>query len=162
VIFTAVFTHWLIARHPAARRAAEGPGSAYQRLIGVCRDMVLEPWKDMVGASMAAEFHDVCARLNPAVEEQHRKVALECIAHILREEESATVFLLALDALLADEPTPAVLERTRCSPVDSRPAQALTIGPSHCPIGLPINPINQRQRALRQPKDAGYPERTEQ
>jgi hypothetical protein len=65
----------------------------------------------MVGAPMAAEFHNVCARLNPAAEQEHRSVALKCVAQLLRDEESAIVFLLAVDGLLADEPTPDILER---------------------------------------------------
>lgn len=113
-IFTAVFAHWLIARHPDAQRAAAGPGSAYERLLAVCKLMVLEPWSDMVGAPMAGEFYDVCARLDPDIDERHRKVALQCVAAILGSEESAEVFLLALDGLLGDEPTSEVLEkRTR-------------------------------------------------
>src|SRR5262245_39099070 len=73
--------------------------------------MVLEPWSDMVGAPMAGEFFDVCARLDPDIDARHRKVALHCVAAILGSEESAEVFLLALDGLLGDEPTSEVLEQ---------------------------------------------------
>jgi AcrR family transcriptional regulator len=110
-IFTAVFTEWLVSRHPAAQQAASGPGSPNERLHNVCRLMVLEPWSDMVGAPMGREFYDVCERLDAAVAARHRRVALQCVAAILRDERSAEVFLLALDGLLADEPTEAVLER---------------------------------------------------
>jgi AcrR family transcriptional regulator len=110
-VFTAVFAHWLIARHPFAREAVARPGAPYDRLLAVCRAMVVEPWEDMVGAPMAAEFHDVCDRLDPELEARHREVALECVTDVLGDEESATVFLLALDGLLADEPTTAVLEQ---------------------------------------------------
>jgi AcrR family transcriptional regulator len=110
-VFTAVFAHWLVARHPAAKDAAAGPGSPLERLLRVCRLMVLEPWSDMVTAPMGAEFFDACARIDPEIEARHRKVALECAAEILGNEESAEVFLLALDGLLADQPTVAVLER---------------------------------------------------
>jgi len=110
-LFTGVFAHWLVARHPAAREAAAGPGTPVERLIAVCRAMVLEPWADMVGAPMAGEFFDVCARIDPAIEAHHRAVAHECVTAILRDGDAATVFLLSLDGLLADEPTPAVLEQ---------------------------------------------------
>src|SRR5262249_20915764 len=110
-IFTAVFAHWLVSRHPAAHQAASGPGTPSERLLNVCRLMVLEPWSDMVAAPMGGEFFDVCARLDPKVDARHRKVALECTAAILGDEESAEVFLLALDGLLSDQPTTAVLER---------------------------------------------------
>jgi AcrR family transcriptional regulator len=110
-IFTAVFAHWLVARHPEAQQAAAGPGSPLDRLLSVCRVMVLEPWSDMVAAPMGAEFYDVCARLDPEVDARHHEVALACVTGILGEGERAEVFLLALDGLLADQPAPAVLER---------------------------------------------------
>lgn len=110
-VFTAVFAHWLIARHPEAQQAAKGPGRPYERLLNVCRLMVLEPWSDMVGAPMGAEFFDVCARIDPKIEARHRKVALQCVASILGDEERAEVFLLCLDGLLADQPTTSMFER---------------------------------------------------
>ena len=113
-IYRAVFVDWLVSRHPAARRAAKGPGSPRERLLGVCRLMVLEPWAEMVGAPMGSEFLAACERIDPESEALHRKVALECIASILGDAASAEVFLLALDGLLADVPASEVLEqRTR-------------------------------------------------
>jgi TetR/AcrR family transcriptional regulator, transcriptional repressor of aconitase len=113
-IYRAVFVDWLVSRHPAAKQATSTPGSPYERLLEVCRLMVLEPWAEMVGTPMGREFFEACERIDPAIDAQHRKVALQCVAHILDDAASAEVFLLALDGLLADEPTPQVLEkRTR-------------------------------------------------
>lgn len=109
-IFVAVFAHWLIARHPEARQAAAATGRAEERLWTVCRVMVFEPWEDMVGAPMAAEFHDVCGRLDPAVSEHHRQVVLDSVAAILNDAAAAEVFVLALDGLLADQPGVEVLQ----------------------------------------------------
>ena len=113
-IFTAVFAHWLVARHPIARAAAAGPGTRQERLLEVCRVMLVEPWSDMVGAPMAGDFYDVCERLDPEVAEHHKATALECIETVLKDRASATVFLLALDGLLADDPSvPLLNERVR-------------------------------------------------
>lgn len=113
-IFRAVFVDWLVSRHPSAKRVAAAPGSAYERLFGVCRLMVLDPWSEMVGAPMGREFFDACERIDPEIEAKHHKVALGCVAAILGDEASAEVFLLALDGLLADVPSSQVLEkRTR-------------------------------------------------
>ncbi|WAS95341.1 TetR/AcrR family transcriptional regulator [Nannocystis punicea] len=110
-IYRAVFVDWLVSRHPAAKQAAAAAGSPYERLLDVCRLMVLEPWADMVGAPMGSEFFDVCERLDPATDAEHRKVALECVGAILGDKERAEVFLLSLDGLLADLPAISVLER---------------------------------------------------
>lgn len=110
-IHRAVFVDWLISRRPAAERAANGPGSRYERLLAVCRLMVLEPWAEMVGTPMGGEFLDACERIDPESEALYRKVALECVATILGDEASAEVFVLALDGLLADQPSMTVLEQ---------------------------------------------------
>jgi AcrR family transcriptional regulator len=110
-VYRAVFVDWLISRRPAAKRVANGPGSAYERLLGVCRLLALEPWAEMVGSAMGSEFLEVCERIDPKSEALYRKVALECVTVILGDEASSEVFLLALDGLLADQPSMAALER---------------------------------------------------
>ena len=113
-IYEAVFVDWLVSRHPAAKQAAKGPGSPYERLLSVCRLLALEPWAEMVGTPMGREFLEACERIDPENEALYRKVAHECVAGILGDEASAEVFLLALDGLLADQPSMEVLEqRTR-------------------------------------------------
>ena len=110
-IYRAVFVDWLVSKHPAAKAAANGPGSAYDRLLSVCRMIALEPWAEMVGAPMGSEFLDACSRIDPECEALHRQVAMECVSAILGDETSAEVFLLALDGLLADQPSTEVLEQ---------------------------------------------------
>ena len=110
-IYRAVFVDWLVSRRPAARKVAKGPGGPFERLLNVCRLLVLEPWAEMVGAPMGREFLQVCERIDPESEALYRKVAHECVATILGDKASAEVFLLALDGLLADLPSTEVLER---------------------------------------------------
>jgi TetR/AcrR family transcriptional regulator, transcriptional repressor of aconitase len=110
-IYRAVFVDWLVSRHPAARQAANGPGSAYERLLSFCRLMVFEPWAEMAGAPMGSAFLEACELIDPASEALYREVAHECVAAILGDEASAEVFLLALDGLLADRPSMEVLEQ---------------------------------------------------
>jgi AcrR family transcriptional regulator len=110
-IFKAVFVDWVIARHPAAQQAAAASGDPYERLLTVCGVMVLDPWSDMVGTPMGGEFFEACGRVDPDIDAYHRKVALQCFATILGDEESAEVFILALDGFLADKPKTEVLER---------------------------------------------------
>ena len=110
-IYQAVFVDWLVSRHPAAKQAAKGQGSPYERLLSVCRLLALEPWAEMAGTPMGLEFLEACERIDPENEALYRKVAHECVAAILRDEASAEVFLLALDGLLADQPSTEVLEQ---------------------------------------------------
>ena len=110
-IYRAVFVDWLVSRHPAAKLAANGPGSPYERLFSVCQLMALEPWTEMVGTPMGSEFLATCALIDPESEALYRKVAHECVATILGDEANAEVFLLALDGLFADQPSAEVLEQ---------------------------------------------------
>jgi len=103
-IYTAVFRHWLISRHPAARHAVEGVGTPRERLFEVCRIMMIEPWADMIGAPMAGEFYAVCERLDPEIDALHRMVALESFEALIGDATSAEVFLFALDGQIGDEP----------------------------------------------------------
>ncbi len=110
-IYQAVFVDWLVSRHPAAKQITNGPGSSYDRLLGVCRLMAIEPWAEMVGTPMGREFLETCGRIDPEGEALYRRVLHECVAAILGDAASAEVFLLALDGLLADRPSVEVLER---------------------------------------------------
>lgn len=110
-IYRAVFADWLIARHPAAKAAAVGPGRPDERLLDICRVLALEPWAEMVGTPMGREFLGTCERIDPESEARYRAVAHECVAAVLGDAASAEVFWLALDGLLADQPTLAVLEQ---------------------------------------------------
>lgn len=110
-IYRAVFVDWLVSRHPAAKMTAKGPGNAYERLYQVCRLVAIEPWAEMVGAPMGSEFLEACARIDPESEALHRRVALECVTAILGDKASGEVFLLALDGLLADQPSVEMLEK---------------------------------------------------
>ena len=110
-VYQAVFVDWLVSRQPAAKKVASGRGSAYARLMGVCRLLALEPWAEMVGAPMGSEFLDVCERIDPQSEALYRKVTLACVTTILGDGASAQVFLLALDGLFVDSPSSQILEQ---------------------------------------------------
>jgi len=110
-IYQAVFVDWLVSRRPAANRAAARQGRPYDRLLAVCRLLVVEPWAEMVGTAMGPEFLEVCERIAPENEARYRDVLRECIATILGDEASAEVFLLALDGLLSDQPSVEVFEQ---------------------------------------------------
>lgn len=124
-IYRAVFVDWLVSRHGVVKEAAKGPGAPYERLVAVCRLMVIEPWAEMVGAAMGGEFLEACERIDPESEALHRKVVQDSVAAILRDKASAEVFVLALDGLLADEPSVEALEqRTRLLAARFAPASA--------------------------------------
>lgn len=108
-IFKAVFRHWLMAHLPEAEETAARSGDPYQRLLDVCRIVVVDPWNEMYGAPMAHEFFDSCDRIDEETSALHRRTAIACFAKILGDQAAADVFVLALDGLLGDEPKTEVL-----------------------------------------------------
>ena len=110
-IYGAVFVDWLLARRGPATEIANGPGTSRERLISVCRLMVLEPWAEMIDTAMGSEFLAACARIDPEIEAIYRKVLHGCVATIFDDDASAEIFLLALNGMLADRPSAATLER---------------------------------------------------
>ena len=110
-IYRAVFVDWLVSRHAAAKLAAEGPGSPYNRLFSVCRLMALEPWAEMVGTPMGGEFLQTCELIDPESEALYRRIVYEAVAAVMGDSTTAEVFLLALDGLFADKPSNEVLKK---------------------------------------------------
>jgi AcrR family transcriptional regulator len=110
-VYRAVFAQWLLSQQPFARDAARGAGSAQKRLLTVCQLLVLRPWAEMAGAPMGREFLQACERIDPASASLYRKMLNECVLTVLRDKPSAEVFLLALDGLVADQPSLDVLEQ---------------------------------------------------
>jgi AcrR family transcriptional regulator len=110
-IYRAVFEDWLLSRHPAMKEAANGPGTAYERLLRVCRLVVLEPWAEMVKAPMGSDFVAECEQIDPESDALYHKIAVESYETILGDPASAKVFLLALNGLLMDQPSMRVLEQ---------------------------------------------------
>ena len=104
-IYNAVFMDWLGSRQSGAKLVANGRGSPYERLFGVCRLMALEPWAEMVGTPMGSEFLGTCELINPESEKHYGSVMHECVAAILGDDACAEVFCLALDGLFVDKPS---------------------------------------------------------
>jgi len=110
-IFRSMFEDLFSDRYRAAEEISRSDGPRADRLMRLCELMLLEPWTEMVGAPMAAEFYEVCSRIAPAAEERHQKVLHEAVRAILGGKEEAEVFLLALDGLHRDLPSTKVLRR---------------------------------------------------
>lgn len=109
-IFTAVFTDWMLSRHPAAKQAATAPGSNFDRLFNVCKLLVIEPWSDMVKSPMGGKIFDAAERVDPSIQAQHQNMAMDCVTTVLGNKRAAEVFILALHGLLMDQPAVSELE----------------------------------------------------
>ncbi|WP_257460587.1 TetR/AcrR family transcriptional regulator [Archangium lipolyticum] len=110
-IFAALFEHMFEGRYPRAEQVLLGPGSKQDKLMKVCEILLLEPWDQLVGAPMAAEFYEACERLLPEVEARHQRLWLKYTQAVLESKELSELFMLAVDGLQSDLPATRVLRR---------------------------------------------------
>lgn len=110
-IFTAVIEELFEARYPRAEQVLTSRGTRRDKLLHVYEILLLEPWDELMGAPMAADFYEVCSRLFPQVEAKHVRRQLELTQAILESKELSEVFMLAVDGLQGDLPATRVLRR---------------------------------------------------
>ncbi|WNG41047.1 TetR/AcrR family transcriptional regulator [Archangium violaceum] len=110
-IFTAVIEELFETRYPRAEQVLDSPGTQRDKLLRVYEILLLEPWDELMGAPMAADFYEVCSRLFPQVEAKHVRQQLKLTQAILENKELAEVFMLAVDGLQGDLPATRVLRR---------------------------------------------------
>jgi TetR/AcrR family transcriptional regulator, transcriptional repressor of aconitase len=110
-IYRAVIEDGFDARFPAAEAALAGSGGKLSKLLRVADLMMIEPWAEMVGAPMAAEFYATCERVCPEVEAKQQRRMVKLFADLLGGKELAEIFLLAVYGMIEDLPTTVVLRR---------------------------------------------------
>lgn len=89
----------------------DGRGSKRAKLLRVYELLLLEPWEELSGTPMFAEFFAACARLLPSVEARHQRLRLKLTQALLGDKELSELFMLAADGLQADLPKAPVLRR---------------------------------------------------
>jgi AcrR family transcriptional regulator len=110
-IFGALFEDLFSERYPAAERLLAGRGSPREKLLGLYELLLIEPWDELMGAPMAAEFHEACQRILPAEQARYDRVRLKSTQAILGSKEAAEVFSLAVDGLIGDLPKTPLLRK---------------------------------------------------
>lgn len=79
-----------------------------QKLVDI---MVIGPWLKIAGAPMAREFYEICDVMDPKACLKYEKHRLKMITSILGDKSEAEVFDCAIEGLMMDLPTPAVLKK---------------------------------------------------
>ena len=111
-IFGAVLEDLFETQYRAAEQALVKPGSKREKLMSLYEALLLDPWKELiVDAPMGAEFYGTCRRITPDIYERRRKIQLKYTQAVLGTKEVSEVFMLAVDGLTQDLPSPKVLRR---------------------------------------------------
>ena len=110
-VFTAVYEDLMEGLYPGVEAVLAGKSSAREKLLGVYEHLLLEPWEMLSAAPMAAEFYQACSKVLPEVEARHERLRLKYTQAVLGSKELSEVFMLAVDGLGVDLPSPRVLRR---------------------------------------------------
>ncbi|SEU22882.1 TetR/AcrR family transcriptional regulator [Stigmatella erecta] len=110
-IFSALLDFMFEERYPKADAVLAGPGGKRDKLLQVYELLVVEPWGELAGTPMVAEFYEACSRLFPEVDSKHERLRLKYTQAVLEPKEIAELFMLAVDGLLADLPPVRTLRR---------------------------------------------------
>jgi len=110
-IFGAVYDDVYEARYPLAEAIVAGRGSRRDRLLRLYELLCVEPWALVMDAPMAQEFYDACVQVVPEIHAKHERKLLDLTRRVLGSKEDAEVLMLAVDGLLADLPSVAVLRK---------------------------------------------------
>jgi AcrR family transcriptional regulator len=110
-IFGAVYDDVFEARYPAAGAILDGRGSRRDKLLRLYELLCVEPWALVMDAPMAQEFYDACKQVTPEAHARHERKLLELTRRVLGSKELAEVLMLAVDGLLMDLPSVAILRK---------------------------------------------------
>jgi TetR/AcrR family transcriptional regulator, transcriptional repressor of aconitase len=110
-IYVATYDHVYDQLYPRAEQAVRGRGTRHAKLVALHEVLLIEPWEMLAKAPGFGEFYAACERLFPETAFRHEKHRLALTQTVLGDRELAQVFLLSLDGLTLDQPSPAVLRR---------------------------------------------------
>lgn len=108
-LYTEVFKYLIKGRVQAARKILKYKLSKKDKLIYFYEIFLLEPWEQIIGKPMSADFRINCQTLVPKLVEKYKRQRLKCIQSILIDEKISEIFMLAAEGLKADLPDTKIL-----------------------------------------------------
>lgn len=109
-VFGAVYDATFDAQYPLADEVLAGRGSRKEKLGRIYELVVVDTWA-VVAGPMAGEFFAACEQLVPEQLARHERRLLDYTKELLGSRDVAEVFLLAVDGLMSDLPSVAVLRK---------------------------------------------------
>ncbi|MFN7928166.1 MAG: helix-turn-helix domain-containing protein [Blastocatellia bacterium] len=85
--------------------------SKKERLLQLYEELIIKPWTRIYKAPRGTEFIEHCRRYFPQLDKEYEKAALKLLMPIFEDKEAAVVFMLCVDGLYSDNPTPTVLRK---------------------------------------------------
>ena len=82
-----------------------------EKLIQVYEELLIKPWTRIFNSPSGAEFIEHCHKFFPQLDAEYEKAVLKLLMPIFADKATADVFMLCIDGLYADDPSPTVLRK---------------------------------------------------
>ena len=85
--------------------------SKKEKLMQLYEELLVKPWTYIFNSPGGAEFIQQCHKFFPQLDAEYEKEALKLLMPIFEDKTTAEVFMLCIDGLYADDPSPAILRK---------------------------------------------------
>jgi TetR/AcrR family transcriptional regulator, transcriptional repressor of aconitase len=82
-----------------------------EKLIQIYEELLLKPWTRIFNSPSGAEFIEQCHKFFPQLDKEYEKAALKLLLPIFQDKATTEVFMLCIDGLYADDPSPTILRK---------------------------------------------------
>lgn len=100
-----------LAELDSARPVLDLRLSKKAKLMQLYEELLLKPWTYIFNSPSGAEFIEQCHKYFPQLDAEYEKEALKLLMPIFEDKATAEVFMLCIDGLYADDPSPAILRK---------------------------------------------------
>lgn len=94
-----------------ARPVLDLPLSKKEKLYRIYEELYIKPWLYIYKAPSGKEFIEQCHKHFPQLDEEYEKKLLKLLLPIFADKATAQLFMLCIDGLYPDDPSPAVLQK---------------------------------------------------
>lgn len=87
------------------------PISKKEKLYRIYEELYIKPWLYIYKAPSGKEFIEECHKHFPQLDAEYEKKLLKLLLPIFEDKETAQLFMLCIDGLYPDDPSPTVLRK---------------------------------------------------
>lgn len=108
-LYIGVIEYLAEGRFEATEKILASKLAKKDKLIRIYEIFLLEPWEQIIGKPMSADFYTTCQTLFQEVSKKYKRQTLNCTQSILVDEKISEIFMLAVEGLKSDLPDTKVL-----------------------------------------------------
>ena len=94
-----------------ARPVLDLPLSKKEQLIQIYEELLVKPWVRIFKSPSGKDFIQHCHQFFPQLDAEYEKAVLKLLMPIFEDKAAVEVFMLCVDGLYADDPSPSVLRK---------------------------------------------------